>query len=470
MRFFLTIVLLCCGFNGFSQTVTQKIDRAFSSLENDPQLKYSSSSLTVMNANTAEILFSRNGDTGLAPASTLKTISAASAFHLLGSNFKWETTLGYSGAISAAGVLNGDLILTGSGDPTLGSWRYETTKPDLLIKKWADAVHKSGIKRVSGRIIADDQLFGTQTLPPGWIWQDIGNYYGAGPNSLSWQENQAELIFIAGAKAGDPTTFKMDDSEIFEVKIVNEVLTGSAGSGDQVYAFSSPYSNVIYLRGTYGIDLKKKIAISVPDPALQLGHLLQKSLEKSGVTFGKMVKTSRQLEIENMAYQKAGNVISVHTSPDLSQVIYWFNQKSINLYGEHLLKTMALKKELKVNTENGTDLIKEFWKNKLGIDENALNIVDGSGLSPGNRITTKAMAMILQSAKKELWFKEYFDSFPVYNNMKMKSGSINGVIAYTGYQTSASGTPLVFSIIINNYSGSGSLVRQKMFRVLDNLK
>jgi serine-type D-Ala-D-Ala carboxypeptidase/endopeptidase (penicillin-binding protein 4) len=470
MRISFAAVFCLFILKSFSQSSAQKIEKAYSAFEKDEQLKYASSSLTVLNAQTGEVLFSRNGNMGLAPASTLKVVTSAAAFNLLGSDFNWETTLGYSGAISAGGLLNGNLILTGGGDPTLGSLRYESAKADVLLKKWVEAVQKSGIKKVSGRLIADDRLFGTQTLPLGWIWQDIGNYYGAGPNSLTWHENQVDLNFKPGKKVGDATTFQKTESDIPGIKMVNEVKTGKAGSGDNVYAFSSPYTNIVYLRGTYGIDLKKPIAISVPDPALEVGRLLQDALEKAGLSFSQPVITSRQMELENLPFLGPDKLISIHSSPNLSQVVYWLNQKSINLYAEHLVKTMAWKAGKDIITENGTEVIRELWNKKSGIDKEAINMVDGSGLSPGNRITTMAMAMILQSAKKETWFKDYLESFPVYNNMKMKSGSINDVLAYAGYQTSSSGTPLVFSFILNNFHGSSSAVRQKMFGVLDTLK
>ena len=470
MRLLGSAIIFLSTLSSFSQTITQKIEKAYSIFENDGQLKYGFSSLTVLNAQTAEVLFSRNGNVGLAPASTLKIVTSATAFHLLKPDFVWETTLGFSGTIKSDGILNGNLILTGGGDPTLGSWRYESSKSDVLIKKWVNAVLNSGIKKITGRIIADDSLFGTQTLPLGWIWQDIGNYYGAGSNSLTWQENQVELTFKPGLKVGDITTFQKLTSELAGLKIVNEVKTGSPGSGDNVYAFSSPYSDIIYLRGTYGIDLKKQIAISVPDPALEVGRLLQSALEKAGIIFSEAAISFRQMEIEKQLFQAPDKIIATHTSPDLSRVIYWFNQKSINLYGEHLIKTMAWKNGKKISPENGTELVRKFWNTKLGIDMEAINIIDGSGLSPGNRITTLSMVKILQSAKQETWFKDYLDSFPVYNNMKMKSGSINGVLAYAGYQTSSSGIPMVFAFTINNYSGSTSSVRQKMYNVLQQLK
>ena len=470
MRLSLTAFFCLYVLQASAQTLSQKVERAYSVLKNDPQLKYASASLTVLHAETGEVLFSDDGNTGLAPASTLKTVTSAAAYHLLGADHTWNTTLGYSGNISADGTLHGDLIITGVGDPSLGSWRYSQTKPEAVFSKWVEAIRAGGIKRVTGRLVADDTIFGTQTLPSGWIWQDIGNYYGAGPNSLTWHENQFDLIFKPGIKAGDPAMLLRTVPEMSYLKIVNEVKTGKAGSGDNVYAYSAPYMNIIYLRGTYGLDLKKTISASVPDPAYELAYRLQDTLKGLGIAFSAGITTGRQLLADNQNFRPVDKVLTVHTSPTLSQIVYWFNQKSINLYGEHLVKAMALRSGKEAGTPEGVEAVKDFWHSKLSIDENALNIYDGSGLSPGNRITTLAMAQILQSARKEPWFKSYFDSFPTYNNMKMKSGSINDVIAYTGYETSASGTPVVFSIIINNYNGSSSAVRQKMFRVLDVLK
>ena len=96
--------------------------------------------------------------------------------------------------------------------------------------------------------------------------------------------------------------------------------------------------------------------------------------------------------------------------------------------------------------------------------------MDGSGLSPENRITTNALAHILASVKNEPWYASFFESLPTYNGMKMKSGTIGGVLGYAGYQTSKDGTPLVFSLLVNNYNGAATPMRQRMFRLLNVLK
>ncbi len=470
MRLFIIPILCFSTLNISAQALNQNIKKAYSEFEKDPQLKYGISSLTVLNAETGEVVFSNNGSIGLASASTLKTVTSATAYYLLGPDFTWETKLGYSGTVSADGILDGDLILIGSGDPTLGSWRFDQTKSDVLIKEWIDAISQAGIKKVNGRIIADDSLFGSQTLPQGWIWQDIGNYYGAGPNSLTWHENQFDLIFRPGKEPGDPVELVRTEPNMAYLKIINEVKTGRPESGDNVYAYSAPYSDVIYLRGTYGIDLKKTISASVPDPAFEVAYRIQDTLKQIGIQVFKTATTTRKLLADKMPLIPGLKIISVHTSPTLDKVIYWLNQKSINLYAEHLIKMLVWKDQADITTADGVQIVKDFWSKELGIDDRELNMYDGSGLSPGTRITTTAMAKILRTVKKEPWFKGYYDSFPVYNNMKMKSGTINDVLAYAGYQTSSLGKSLVFSFIINNYNGSSAEVKQKMFKVLDVLK
>ncbi|MHB1178169.1 MAG: D-alanyl-D-alanine carboxypeptidase/D-alanyl-D-alanine endopeptidase [Daejeonella sp.] len=469
MKNILSIFLILFITQTSAQPLQQKIETAYKRFETDKQLIYGISSLTVLNAATGEIVFSRNGNTGLASASTLKTVTAATAYYLLGKDFTWETTLGYTGSVSASGVLDGDVIITGSGDPSLGSERFEQSRSETLLERWTEALIKAGVKRITGRIVSDDRLFGTQTLPGGWTWNDIGNYYGAGPSALTWRENQFDLIFRSG-KVGEVAQLVRTEPALSYLNIVNEVSTGRAGTGDNVYAFSAPYSDIIYLRGTYGVDLKKTISASVPDPAFDAAFSLTHKLKTSGIVTEMGFTTGRKLAMGGEKFPLPVKVLNIYTSPALEEIVYWFNQKSINLYGEHLVKTLAWKQGKDITTPEGVDVIKDFWNKRLGIDPNAMNISDGSGLSPANRITTLAMARILQSIRKEPWFDSFYASLPVYNNMKLKSGSISDVIAYAGYQVTSSGTPLVFSFMINNYSGSSTAVRQKLFNVLNVLK
>jgi D-alanyl-D-alanine carboxypeptidase/D-alanyl-D-alanine-endopeptidase (penicillin-binding protein 4) len=469
MKQYLVLASLLLVHIASAQTLKQNLEKAYAHFEQDKQLNYGISSLAVINASTGELIFSKNGTTGLAPASTLKTITAATALALLGENFTWETILGYSGDI-VQGTLTGDLILKGGGDPTLGCSRYAQTTKNVLFEKWINAIRQTGIKKINGRVLVDDRLFGTQTLPEGWIWQDIGNYFGAGASSVSWNENQFGLIFQPAATTGSPTKLLHSEPQIPYLKIINEVKTGEPGSGDNVYAYSAPYSDIIYLRGTYASDLKKTILISIPDPAFEIAFRLQDTLKQLGIQTTNTPSTARRLIADHIQVADSCRIISVHQSPRLKQVIDPFNQKSINLYGEILIKTLAWKQGRTISTAEGVNIVKDYWTNKLGININAMNITDGSGLSPATRITTESIAKILASAKNEPWFNTLYQSLPINNNMKMKSGSIHDVLAYAGYQPNVNGTFLAFSFIINNYNGNTALIRQKMFSVLNTLK
>ncbi|WP_374165571.1 D-alanyl-D-alanine carboxypeptidase/D-alanyl-D-alanine-endopeptidase [Arcticibacter sp. MXS-1] len=458
-------IVWCCG----ESNAGKKIAAAYQQFEKDGQLKYGLSSITVLNAETGEVVFASGENTGLAPASTLKTVTSVTAFNLLGKDFRWQTTLGYSGKVSN-NVLDGDLIVTTSGDPSLGSSRYDQTGAPVILDRWASVIKNAGITKVNGRIVIDDQLFGSQTTPQGWIWQDIGNYYGAGSTAGNWRENQTGLLIRPGVRTGEPAVLSGTDPVISGLQLVNELKTGSPGSGDNVYAYSAPYSNLVYVRGSYGIDLKKTVMISVPDPAQLMGDELKLRLTRNGISISGAAVTTRRLNQDGAQVPVRTGEFDKYSSPDLQKIVYWLNQKSINLYAESILRTIALQEGKDASFQEGCRVMQSYWSKQQGIDTDAIDLLDGSGLSPENRITTLAMAKILQSAWKAPWFNSFYESLPLYNNMKMKSGSIRNVLAYAGYQKTREGTPLVFSFITNHYTGSTTPIRQKMFRMLDSLK
>jgi len=193
MKRLLAVSLFLISGQLYAQDLQQKLSNAFGRLQTDSQCSYASLSLTVLDAKTGEQIFAANPNMGLATASTLKTITSITAFNILGADFKYQTQLGYAGEIATDGTLNGDVIIKGAGDPTLGSWRYEQTKEAHVLTLMTDALQKAGIKKINGRIIGDDSIFGTQSIPEGWIWQDVGNYYGAGTSGLCWRENQFDI-------------------------------------------------------------------------------------------------------------------------------------------------------------------------------------------------------------------------------------------------------------------------------------
>lgn len=462
------ISIFFIGSNAFGQSLSQKLNVAFGRLQADSQCKYASVSLTVLDAKTGEQVFAANPNMGLATASTLKTITSITAFNLLGKDFQYQTQFGYSGTINNDGTLKGDVIIKGAGDPTLGSWRYETTHENQILTQMVIALQKAGIKKVNGRVIGDDSIFGSQSIPEGWIWMDVGNYYGAGTSGLCWRENQFDIKLKTGG-VGSAVGITREVPDMPYLNFKSELLNSSAGTGDDAYAFLPINGKTMYLRGTYAIDEeKKKISAALPDPAYDAAFRFADTLKRLGIMLSSAAESTGTLAAKGLSTPKIATNLTTFFSPKLSQIVYWLNKKSINLYAEQLLKTIAWKAGKQPSTGNGVEVEQEFWKAR-GIDPRSLNVVDGSGLSPGDRVTTLTLATILRSAKKETWFADFYDSLPVYNNMKMKSGSILGVLTYAGYQT-YKGRELCFSIMVNNFNGPSREVKEKMFRVLDEMK
>lgn len=462
-------LLLLWGCTALAQaSLQQQISAAFNKLQTDDQCKYGTVSLTVLDAKTGEQVFAGNPNVGMAPGSTMKAVTTITAYNLLGSGFTYQTPFGYTGTITN-GTLNGDLIIKGSGDPTLGSWRWATTNRPNILNQLVAALKKAGINKINGRIIGDDSLYGTQAIPDGWIWQDMGTYYGAGINALCWHENQFDINLRTGA-VGSAVNVTGSTPAMPYLNFKSELTTGAAGTGDQAYPYlPTGLTNLMYLRGTYAVDkAEKSVATAIPDPAFDMAYRLLDTLKRLGIAVNVTPESSLTLAAKNQSTPVIANNLLNITSPSLGQIVYWTNRKSVNLYAEELLKAMALKAGKPATTNAAVEVLQNYWKSR-GIDPHSMDVADGSGLSPANRITTQTIASVMQSTRKEAWYNDFYDSLPIYNDMHMKSGSIYHVLAYTGFVTHQ-GRELCFSIMVNNYNGSTSGIRGKMFKVLDVLK
>jgi len=473
MIYKLLIFLFCSlglAFPVFSQTVPEALAAALQKVEADTSMKHAIISLYVVDAATGAVVFDRNSQTGLAPASCQKLFTSAAAFDMLGPEYRYRTSLGYRGKIEK-GVLKGDLYILGSGDPTLGSWRYDSTREGVVLRRWVAAVARRGIKKLEGDIIPDDSRWEAQAVPGGWIWEDIGNYYGAGCWGLNWHENQYDLRIKPGAAEGDAAKVVEPAGELEIDGMINQVKTGAPGSGDHANIYLAPYSPLAFVGGT--VPLQKQdfvISGSIAIPPRYAGVLLGEALQKGGiVSASRNVKMRAEFLMEEKAMSHPDTIIDTYLSPSLDSINYWFLRKSINLYGEALVKTLAYEKTGAGTTEKGVEIVRDFWS-RHGIDKSAIHIVDGSGLSPQNRVTTDALVSVLQYARTRPWYPAFYQALPEFNGMKMKSGSIGGARSFAGYQTSTDGKEYVFSIIINNYDGSSAEVVKKMLGLLNILK
>jgi D-alanyl-D-alanine carboxypeptidase/D-alanyl-D-alanine-endopeptidase (penicillin-binding protein 4) len=445
---------------GWSQTVSARLATAFRSFQEDPQLRNAISSLYVLDAKTGQVVYDINSLVGLAPASTMKVITSISAYELLGKGFRYETRFAWQQNQQEAA-----LVILPGGDPTLGSWRWRSTREEVVLKGLTQAIRRSGIKAFNA-VYVDNGGWEEETVPGGWIWQDIGNYYGAGPGKLNWRENQFDVVLKSGQQVGDPVQIVATIPQIEGYQLQSNLTSAAAGTGDNAYIYFPHQGTTGIIRGTIPVGENHfKISGAMPLAADQFVYTLGDTLSARGI------QTPKKAGSQDPRKRSPGHYTVLHTvtSPPLDSIMYWFNQKSINLYGEALLKTIAFKNKGLGATETGTEVIRAYWKQK-GIPESELNLVDGSGLSPLNRVTTRAQVALLQHARKQAWFQGFYACLPEYNHMKMKSGTIRGVKGYCGYHRGKDGQEYIFSFLVNNYNGSASTLVQKMYRVLDVLK
>ena len=457
MKHFLLIPLIISQ-TYFSQSVSADLDKSVKEMMSTSNALAANLSFYVSDEN-GNLVYEYNGNKGLSTASTQKIFTSAAAMETLGKNYQFKTTASYAGKISN-GNLDGDFYITSNGDPTLGSWRYEAYKPENFKQKLIDAIRKSGIKKITGNLIVDDSYFDFQSTPGGWPWNDLGNYYGAGTFGVNWKENQFD-ININGNQV------KNYSYDLENVNWINELKTG--GNSDQSLIFTAPHSETAMINGTLPAGKVSTVSGATPNPPLQLAAEIKKLLDENGITVSGKVTTyyNEKLQGKSVAKAPATNVILEYKSPTLDKIVYWLMRKSINLYAETLIKTMAKEKRNNPGFEAGVDFLKDFWKSK-GISPNMINFADGSGLSPQNYVSAKAQVQALLYSKKQNWFDAFYDGFPTQNGIKMKSGTIKDSKSFAGYQTSKSGKNYVFSIILNNYQGGN--ISNALFKILDNLK
>ncbi len=447
-------VFLILGNILYGQAVSQKLDNAVKNLLNS-EYAYSSNLSVYVSDESGNFIYEYNGNKGLSTASTQKIFTAACALETLGKNYQYTTSASYSGKVNN-GNLDGDLYLFSNGDPTLGSWRYEGYKPDNFKQKLLAALKEKGIVKISGNVIIDDSYFDFQTTPGGWPWNDMGNYYGAGVWGTNWRENQFDLN-VNGNK------IQNSNVELPDVKWVSELKTG--GSSDQSLIFTAPHSDVALINGMLPAGKVTTVSGATPNPPLTLGNELKTWILQNGIDFkGKIVSVSQQkINGEKTNPFPKSNIFFEYKSPTLDKIIYWFLKKSVNLYGETLVKTLGKEKKNEGSFNAGISFMKDFWKSK-GINSAMINFADGSGLSPQNYVAARAEVQALLWAKKQNWYPEFFEGFPTQgNDMKMKSGTMKDTKSFAGYHKG-----YVFSIIINNYQGSN--ISDALYKVLNVLK
>lgn len=462
------------------------IQSTIDDLVKDSALKHAGIGICVIDLDNGQVVASHQAERSLIPASSLKLLAAATALSILGPNYRYTTDLQIQGTVNTDGVLQGNVIIKGSGDPSLGSaeWKEAISFQDYL-EKLKLSLQQQGIRKIEGYIIGDDSHFSTAVTPKTWTLNDLGNYYAAGIHGLNIHDNLYYLQFKQTAQSGQAPSVYAISPAIPELNIVNEIRSAGRNTGDNAYIYGFPFTYLRYVRGTIpaGNGLFK-IKGSIPDPALVAAQQLQASLRQAGITASRGATTSRLLKLRQESDSRPVKTLSRQYSPPLSKIIERNLFRSVNLYSEALVHTMGKTQKGEGSTEKGLDVIEDYWKQQ-NISMSAAFLEDGSGLSPKNAISAAFLARVLYAMTKQDHFDTFKNCIPkggrtgsisrkfrgtaAEGRIWAKSGTLSRVRTYAGYAHSLGGKKYSFAIFINNYSGRGSLIRQKLDRFLIDL-
>lgn len=461
------LLFILINFSAFAQPV-----KPLENFLNDDAVKNAAVSVCFADASSGEILMETKPQTAVVPASVLKLITSATALETLGKDFRFSTSLAISGRIENR-VLNGDLIIVGGGDPTLGS-SYFCTNPAEFFSQWAHAIKQAGIDSITGNIVADNTIYSDQDIVQSWLWEDIGSYYGAAAQGISVFDNSFEIAFRTSDTIGGLSEVRLVKPQIPNLIIDNQVVSGS-DNRDRAFIFGSPSDNKRTIKGTLPRGKNDyRISSSIPDPAMVFASELRKVLLDSMVFVGGNIEKRKA---------QPDSILLKWESPALAAIIQQLNFESINLYAEHLLKQLGLTIFNDGSTTAGTKVVVDFWKAK-GIDTKSLFMADGSGLSRSNAITAKTLVDVLVAMKKDTvnfsvyeqslpragmegTLKNYFQESVLKGKAHIKSGSMTRVRSLAGYLPTKSGRLVAFAIMVNNFSCTGSEMSRKMERLIE---
>lgn len=429
--------------------------------------------LVVVSLDHGDTLFAQNPDEPLAPASNLKLYTTAAALHYLGPSFRFNTYLLANGAIRA-GVLEGDLVLYGTGDPTL-SERFGSR----ALEEFADTLVARGIHEVRGDIVGDASYFGGTGVGIGWNPDYSNATYAAPASALSFAENVALLEIQPSAEGGRPRVRLVPGGD--GIVLVNQVSTVSSGRSSVSLARNG-YDGPLTLRGRVSRRSGTwRRWVPVSDPPLFAAGALKEALESRGITIAggvRAVHDSANSPVQGgslFAPAASGaspilHVLAVHTSPPLIDVLEVVNKKSHNFMAEQVLRTVGRMVAGDGSIEGGMATLNRFGHEVLGLEDSTFTAYDGSGLSPLNRVTSGGTVRLLEFAAGSPFWQAYLGTLPeagspsglrrmyrtpAAGRLWAKTGTIRDVSALSGYVQSVGGEWLVFSIVNNNARSAG---------------
>ena len=425
------------------------------------------------------VLYERGSNILLIPASTLKTITTLSAIGILGPDFQYSTGIYMRGEMSSDGTLYGDIIIQGSGDPSLGSNEDgQVIGAEETIVSIVNAIKGKGITCINGQVLIDDSIFDQEAVHPGWPWDDLCNYYASGIWGLNFNENRYKVIFERSMLPNQKTKIKIINPLYPNLILENKVSTGPLHSYDEAYIYGDPYGVHKYVSGTIPPGTGDfEIEGAVPNGAVFFGSELCKGLQRNQIN----VKGYGTLSFDDLTNVKK---ITSIVSPPLRDLVKYALIESDNLYCDVFLKTISAQVGAEGTWKGGTIEINNYLLN-LGVETSGYKQVDGSGLSARNRISASFMTDFLLSQVKIIGIEElklllpkvgvagtvknFLKGKSVQSHAWLKSGSINAVVAYAGILETAPGQHVLISISSNGHQVSNSKARKQVERIIETI-
>lgn len=437
--------------------------------------------IAVQSLDTGEILYEQNADLLMIPASNMKIVTMAVAAERLGWKHRFETRLEAHGTITN-GMLHGNLVAVGGGDPAFGG-PLEDAAPVFL--EWTTALQSAGIARVNGCLIGDDSAFQGEALGDGWPWDNLVYGYSAPISALSFHENIVELTVRPGPAPGEAARVALTPAAA-GLALSAQVVTGSPESEADLDVRRDLGDSFLTVGGTIPVNAEPyERVVAVPEPAWFFVSELGRTLAQKGITsaHGPVARESLELISERDAgavpcqlpsRDGPARVIATHRSKPLTEIGTRFMKVSQNLYGEMLLRAIGARAAIEDGGESDVDTVERARQSvddqlrAWGVPPGQVRLADGSGLSRYNLVTARVLLQIL----REMWrnpthrdrfyatlpiagqdgtLDERFHGTRAAGNAHAKTGTLSSVRALSGYVQTVRGEMLAFSMLANNF-------------------
>ncbi len=437
------------------QWLAQQIDQQIAV----PELQTALVGIMVQSARTGEILYQRNANTLMMPASNQKILTCAAALIKLGPEFRYQTPVYISGRIEA-GILKGDIIVVASGDPTF-SYRFCDDKTDgFIFRAWADSLHAHGIYAIEGDVIGVDDLFDDESLGYGWTLNNVSYGYSAPIGAFMYNENMARL-FVLSDSSGEYLSLKLKpDPGYLQLEPDLEIHPNAT----ELTIRRIPETNRLQVIGKVQPGEYYIENVSIHDPTLHFLSALKWELVMLGIPiYGQPRDADHLNDPTRLASKK---LLFVHRSVPLKQVLTVLMKESQNLYAESLVKLLGARFGRAGSFDEGAKVVQATLR-RLGMDENSYGYKDGSGLSRYNYVSPAQLVTILRNMCYHRYGSIFRETLPIagvdgtmdyrlkgtlaQGRISAKTGTISNARCLSGYATTRDGETLIFSTMFNNF-------------------